>query len=78
MVTGSPVPGRRTRPSTGTAGPRRPVQRDAGWLPLVIATGALLLAAYLLVALGTPPPTPSVGDSCYDRVVYHAARLTDC
>lgn len=77
-MTTSPVPGRRPRSSTGPAGPRQPASRDYGALPLVIAVGALLLAAYLLVALGVPPEPTPVGDSCYDRVVYHAARLSDC
>lgn len=59
---------------------RVPPKHDGtGWLPPLVAGVGLLLAAYLLLALGVPEDVPAIhGDDCYDRVVYHAARLTDC
>lgn len=50
-----------------------------GLLPPLLAGLGLLLAAYLLLALGVPDRPATRGeDDCYDRVVYHAARLSDC
>ena len=76
----SSVPRRSTRPSVNSTDDRRPVQRDVSRLPAVIASIGLLTAAYLLLAVGCGGVTSSdrPEDDCYDRVVYHAARLSDC
>lgn len=60
-----------TRPGSGS-------RRSGGPLPLVLVGLGLLLAAYLLLSLGVPDRPVTGDDGCYDRVVYHAARLTDC
>lgn len=76
----SSVPRRPTRRTVSPADDRRHVQRDVSRLPAVIASVGLVTAAYLLVAVGCGPTTSSdrPTDDCYDRVVHHAARLTDC
>lgn len=78
----------RTARGSGTAGnrpsgPRRPARRDVSTsrLPLTVAAAGLVVAAYLLVATATDATDdarPPRVETCYDRVVYHAARLTDC
>lgn len=72
-----------TRRSSGTNGPDaadRHRTEDVGTLPLVIALLGVALAVWLLVTVGTPAdrPTRPPATSCYDRVIYHNARLSDC
>lgn len=45
-----------------------------------LAVGTVASVVYLLAAsCGTPPSPTHVPDgSCYDRVVYQTARLSDC
>lgn len=48
-------------------------------LPLLVAVAGLVLALYLLLATGVPDePIPRPAVTCHDRVVYHAARLSEC
>lgn len=83
-MTSSPVPPASSDGGSGTRRDRRPVQRDVSTLPAAVAVVGALLVAYLGLAVAcataaSPPTTPSPpGDDCYDRVVHHAARLTDC
>lgn len=60
--------------------PRRPTGRGDAVVPLSVAAGGLLLAAYLLLSTGVPPDPvqPSRDASCVDRVVHLRARLSDC
>lgn len=59
---------------------RRPVRRDVSTVPTALIVVGLTFGAYLLAAVACAPATSPTGDdpSCYDRVVYHASRLTDC
>lgn len=73
-----------TGSSTGTTEPtgrrrHRTEDRTPGALPAAVAVVGVAVAVWLLVATGVPDarPTPPV-TNCYDRVVYHAARLSDC
>ena len=54
--------------------------RDAGPVVTALAVGTVASVVYLLAAsCGTPPSPTHVPDgSCYDRVVYQTARLSDC
>lgn len=59
---------------------RRHRTEDVSTFGVVVALLGLAFALYLLLAVGVPDdrPAPPPAVSCYDRVVYYAARLSDC